>query len=164
MKSWLKLAALSLLLSLGNAALAAGPAAGPNKHVQWQCWYDQGSHVRCLIDAAASTANFESEAAPAALPPLIRAVWADGLRKTTFRFNLEPEQRDARASRAVAEASVCGGYRNCAVAFSAKPPSMAQYIALIQRSDPSAATQLAYATQDWDKLPASTDMALAMAE
>lgn len=162
MKSLLRLAAFSFLLSLFNTAQAASPGADPGKHLQWQCWYDNGVHFRCLIDAASSTVNFELEPAPPQLPFLIQALWTDGLRKSTIRFTLERQLRDSQSMKAEAEASVCGAYWNCTVVFSPRPPSLDQYIALVNRSDPSGARQLAQAMQKgWDGQQGATQLALA---
>lgn len=134
MKSWSRLLILATLAFLADAASAEGSqesAAG----LHWRCWYDQKTNIVCLIDALPESGNPALAGLPANLPPLVATMRRnpEWLRGTIIGIPLHTPPYDMELTAQLARATACGSRRDCAVAFTDRPPPAYELVELLSR-------------------------------
>lgn len=140
-----------LFFSAILASLAVSAAADD---LHWRCWYDQQTHVTCLVDTLPQAGDPPEQAFPANLPPLVKVMRTRpaALRGKIIHIPLHTEPYDMDFTAQLAKSTVCGSRRDCSVAFSDHLPPAEEIVALLNRFLPEddPATGLAMLDADLD--------------
>lgn len=141
MKSWMRLAIVCALLPVSNLSLAVDASPVPSESMHWRCWYDQQTHISCLIDIVPPTGNAAMESLPADLPQVVKLMRSNpaALRNRFIHIPLfSAPYGDMEFTATLAKAAVCGTRRDCTVNFTRTPPRDEEIIALLYRNAPAA--------------------------
>lgn len=133
MTSWLR--ALVLVLPT-LAAAAADDGQLPAEGMLWRCWYDLEVHITCTVESRPGGGTMDDPASP--LPAVVQEM-SRNLPTTRLRFihiPLHTEPDDMAFVAELAGAIVCGSRPDCAVNFSATPPSGQEIEALLKKNFP----------------------------
>jgi len=134
----------AILASLANLATGAEDSSG---NLHWRCWYDQQTHITCLLDTLPQAGNPSEQAFPANLPPIVKAMRANpgSLRSKIIHIPLHTQPYDMEFTAILAKSAVCGSRRDCSVNFTDRLPPAGEIIALLNKHlpDPDPATALA---------------------
>lgn len=105
----------------------------------WRCWYDQQTHISCLLDTLSQTGNPPAEDFPSYLPPIVMTMRTDpgSLRGEFIHIPLQTEPYDMEFTAILAKSMVCGSRLDCSVNFTDYLPSAEEITALINKDLPA---------------------------
>jgi hypothetical protein len=117
-RSWILLPTLA-----GGSALAQEGAAD---QLAWRCWYDQQTHVTCVLRSAPTRPA--AVALPTGLPGVVKELRnrPEAFRNRFVHIPLISSAVDMRFATELARAIMCGSHPACDVSFEAVPPSTAE--------------------------------------
>lgn len=139
MAPWLRLPVWLFFSPLAFQVAADDRHSSPGS-AKWRCWYDNESHIICLIDSVNDPATFDT--LPTPIPSIAREMRRDyGPRRKFFvHIPLHTKAADVEFTALLARSSVCGSNPGCSVDFSMKPPSEEEIAALLGQGLPVADT------------------------
>jgi hypothetical protein len=142
---------LFLCFALTFLTGAAAAADGSDK-LHWRCWYDQQTHITCLVDTVPLADGTSAQGLPANLPHVVRVMRTrpGALRNRIIHIPLHTEPYDMEFTAILAKATVCGSRRDCSVNFTDKLPPAGEIVALLNKNLPHRDAAMALAMLDTD--------------
>jgi hypothetical protein len=142
----------SVLTFLAGAAAAADGIKTSSDKLHWRCWYDQQTHITCLVDTVPQGDSASAQGLPANLPHVVRVMRTKpgALRNRIIHIPLHTEPYDMEFTAILAKATVCGSRRDCSVNFTDKLPPAEEIVAILNRNLPDRDTATVLAMLDTD--------------
>lgn len=131
-------------------------AATASDTLHWRCWYDQQTHITCLVDTFPQGNGAALPALPENLPAIVKTMRTDpgALRRKIVHIPLHSAPMDMEFTAILAKSAVCGSRRDCSVNFTDKLPPAGEIIALLNKHLPDldSSTTLAMLDSDLDDI------------
>lgn len=117
---------------------AATAADGTTGGLHWRCWYDQQTHITCLVDTLPTADKASLDNLPVNLPGIVRTMRTNpaSLRNKIVHIPLLTEPLDMEFTAVLAKSTVCGSRRDCSVNFSSTLPPSGEIVALLTKHLP----------------------------
>jgi hypothetical protein len=136
---WFRFFLVSVLTFLSTVSSAADAIEQTSENLHWRCWYDQRSHISCLVDVLPAANDEPQLHLPFNLPSIVREMRTNPIafRGRFIHIPLLGQPQDMAFTAALAKASVCGSRQDCTVYFTGTLPSLGEMMALLNKHFPN---------------------------